>query len=74
MAPGKARRVDIGLRRGAILSVRLTEDVYKSLRTALSDGSDSRWHELETEEETVSLDLSEVIYVSLETEAGSVGF
>jgi hypothetical protein len=66
------RRVDIGFQAGPVLSVRMTEDAYKALREAM--GGSERWHELDSEDATVTLDLSQVIYVRLDTESGRVGF
>ena len=67
----KFRRVDVGFKAGPVLSMRLREEVYGALRQAL--GSE-RWHELDTEDSTVAIDLSEVLYVRLDTERGRVGF
>jgi hypothetical protein len=66
------RRVDIGFRAGPVLSLRLQQDEYEGLRKAM-DGSE-RWHPLEAEDATVTLDLSQVIYVRLDTERDRVGF
>ena len=68
----KFRRVDIGFQAGPVLSLRLQEDAYKSLRKAL--GGSERWHEVDSEEAAVTLDLSQVLYVRLDTESGRVGF
>jgi hypothetical protein len=72
MAEGKFRRVDIGFQAGSNLSLRLQEDEYSSLKGAMN-GSE-RWHELESEDATVTIDLSQVIYVRLDTERDRVGF
>jgi hypothetical protein len=69
----KYRRVDIGFQAGPVLSLRLMEDRYDSLRRSLSSGAE-RWHELDADEATVTIDLSQVIYVRLETESDRVGF
>ena len=69
---GKYRRTDIGFQAGAILSVRLQEEQYKSLREALT-GTDT-WHQLEAEDATITLDLKQDIYVRLDTERDRVGF
>ena len=69
---GKFRRVDIGFQAGPVLSLRLQESVYKALREAL--GGSERWHDVDSEEATVALDLAQVIYVRLDTESGRVGF
>ena len=72
MAEGKFRRVDIGFKAGAVLSLRLNQDEYDKLRTSL-DGS-SRWHEVDSEDATVLVDLADIVYVRLDTESGRVGF
>ena len=69
---GKFRRVDIGFPAGPVLSLRLQKDQYEALRKAL-DGSE-RWHEVDSEDATVTLDLSKVIYIRLDTEQRGVGF
>ncbi len=69
---GRFRRVDIGFQAGPVLSLRVQEDQYDGLKTAL--GGSERWHEVESEDATVTLDLSQVIYVRLDTESGRVGF
>jgi hypothetical protein len=68
----KFRRVDIGFQAGPIVSLRLQEDAYQALKKAL--GGSDRWHEVQSEDATVTLDLSQVIYVRLDTESGRVGF
>ena len=72
----RPRRVDIGFTGGQILSLRLRDEVYEALREALgSTVSDSpRLHEVESEDSNVSVDLSDVVYVRLDTETHRVGF
>ena len=72
MADSKHRRVDIGFQAGPTLSLRLQQDAYDGLKRALGDSE--RWHEVESEDATVTLDLSQFIYVRLDTESGRVGF
>ena len=72
MPDGKFRRVDVGFQAGAVLSLRLQEDEYNGLRSAM--GGSERWHEVASEDATVTLDLSQIIYVRLDTESGRVGF
>ncbi len=74
MADEKPRRVDIGLDGGGVVSVRVTEDVYGQLQSALESGSGSRWHKIASEESDVTVDLSKVVYVRLDTEERGVGF
>ena len=68
----KFRRVDVGFKAGPVLSLRVPEEGYNGLKQAL--GGSERWHELDTEDSTVTVDLSEIIYVRLDTERGRVGF
>jgi hypothetical protein len=72
MAESRFRRVDIGFQAGPVLSLRVQESEYNSLKGAL--GGSDRWHEVESEDATVTLDLSQVIYVRLDTERDRVGF
>ncbi len=69
-----ATRVDIGFQGGQVLALRITSDEYKSLRQALDDDKSSRWHEVKTQDSEVSIDLSQVLYIRLDTEDHKVGF
>jgi hypothetical protein len=68
----KPRRVDIGFQGGHSVTVRVTQDNYDALRQALEDGG--RWHSLVTEDSDVVIDLSQVVFVRLDTEQHRVGF
>jgi hypothetical protein len=70
----KPRRVDLGFSGGQVLSLRLKDDVYQALRKDLESDRSSRWHEVKSEDSDVSVDLSQVVYVRLDTERHSVGF
>jgi hypothetical protein len=74
MATEELRRVDIGFEGGQVLEVRVQESVYTELRETLEKGSDSRWHVVKTQDSEVAVDLSEVVYVRVETERHRVGF
>ena len=74
MADDKPRRVDIGIEGGGVVTVRIVEDVYDSLRSALESDSAPRWHKVESEESDVLIDLSKVVYIRLDTEQRGVGF
>ena len=69
---GKYRRVDIGFQAGPVLSLRMPEEQYELLRGAL--GGSERWQQIESEDAAITLDLSQVIYVRLDTERDRVGF
>jgi hypothetical protein len=70
----KARRVDVGFSGGQVLALRMRKEPYESLRAALSDDRSGRWHQAKTEDSDVTLDLSQVVYVRLDTEQHKVGF
>jgi hypothetical protein len=70
----EVRRADIGFQGGQVLAVRLSPDSYDSLHSALSNDSAGRWHELKTADSDIAIDLSQVVYVRVETEEQRVGF
>jgi hypothetical protein len=67
-----AQRVDIGFIGGQVLSVRLEENPLRELRKSLE--RDSGWHDLESEDGQVALDLVKVAYVKLDSGEHRVGF
>ena len=67
-----AERVDIGFVGGQVLSVRLEESAMKGLRKSLE--RESGWHDLETDDGQVALDLGKVAYVRLDSGEHRVGF
>ncbi len=69
-----ARRVDIGFGVGHAVSVRLREDAYRGLREALGSDRAERWHELTTDDAEIVIDLSQVVYLRLDTQEQRVGF
>jgi hypothetical protein len=69
-----ARRIDIGFKGGQVLPCRVNQEAWDALRKALDDSSSERWHELETADSQVAIDLAEVVYVRLDTEDQKVGF
>jgi hypothetical protein len=68
------RRVEIGFVGGGGVSLRIEEGQYEELRRALVDGGGSQWHQLDAADTTVTVDLSKVAFVRLDTEPGRVGF
>jgi hypothetical protein len=68
------RRIDIGFQGGQVLSVRVTQEVHDGFRQALSDSGSDRWFELRTQDSNVNIDLSQVVYVLIDTEDQRVGF
>jgi len=74
MADTPPRRIDIGFQGGQALSVRVTQEAHDAFKKALSDSGSERWFELETQDSDVHIDLSQVVYVRLDTEEHRVGF
>jgi hypothetical protein len=66
-----AHRVTIGFRGGQVLAARIASPALDALRGALSGGG---WHELETVEGKVQLNLDQVGYVDEESTEHRVGF
>ena len=65
------RRIAIGFQGGQVLALRVADEQLKSLNKAL--GGDG-WHELDSEEGPVRLDLAQVVYVRAESDDLRVGF
>jgi hypothetical protein len=70
----QSSRIDIGFQGGQVLPARVTQAVYEGLSGALKDERSQRWFELETVDSKISIDLSQVVYVRIDTEAQHVGF
>jgi hypothetical protein len=71
MADERAR-VDIGFTGGQVLALRLDRGVFDELRKAVE--GDSRFYDLKADDSNVTLDLSQVVYLRVETEDHRVGF
>jgi hypothetical protein len=69
--PSSHRRISVGFQGGQTLALRVTEDQLQTLYAALGSGG---WHELETEDGPVRLDLGQVVYVRTELDDQRVGF
>jgi hypothetical protein len=70
----QSSRIDIGFQGGQVLPARVTQPIYDALSDALTDERSQRWFELETVDSKISIDLSQVVYVRIDTEAQRVGF
>ncbi len=66
------KRVDVGFTGGQVLALRLDRAVYDELRAAIED--DKRFIDVNAGDESVTLDLSQVVYLRVETEDHRVGF
>ncbi len=65
------RRVSVGFQGGQVLALRVTDEQLQSLHAALGGGA---WHEIDSEDGPVRLDLSQVVYVRAEMDDQRVGF
>ena len=74
MAGADFKRADVGFQGGQVLAVKVSQDAYDGLRRALGDDSAARWHELKTQDSDIAIDLSQVVYVRIDTEEQRVGF
>ena len=68
------RSVDVGFSGGQAISLRLHEGVYLALRDALGSDRAERWQAIEADGADVTLDLSQVVYVRLDTQERRAGF
>jgi hypothetical protein len=69
--PSRLTRISIGFQGGQVLGLRVAEHDLETLRKALGKGG---WHELDSEDGPVRLDLGQVVYVRSESEDQRVGF
>jgi hypothetical protein len=70
----EVKRIDVGFQGGQVLAVRVEPGAYEGLRRALADDQAKRWHELKTQDSDIAIDLSQVVYVRIDTEEQRVGF
>ncbi len=64
-------RVDLGFQGGGALALKLNEKDRKALLDGLEKGD---WIDVEDTDGTVRINLSQVVYVRIETEEQRVGF
>jgi hypothetical protein len=64
-------RLSIGFQGGQVLALRLSDSQLKQLESSLGS---TGWHEIQSEDGPVRIDLSQVVYVSSESEEPRVGF
>jgi hypothetical protein len=69
-----ARRIDVGFQGGPVLAIRAGDDALEKLLQALEDDHSGRWHTLDTQDSSVLIDLSQVVYVQRESGEQKVGF
>jgi len=65
------QKVEIGFEGGQVVAVRLTDDALKDLRKQVEKGG---WHDIETEDGTLSVYVGKVAFLRIESGAQKVGF
>ena len=68
------RAVDIGFSGGQGISMRIDESTYNGLRDALGSDRAERWHAIDADGAEIVLDLSQVVFVRLDTQEKRAGF
>ena len=71
--PDTLRRVAVGFHAGGSLPLRLNDDKLADLRKAITAAAGG-WHEVESEDGTVLLNLAQVIYLRVESDEHKIGF
>jgi hypothetical protein len=66
-----ARQVSVGFQGGQVLALRVSDEQLQTLHKSLGS---TGWHELQTEDGPVRLDLAQVVYVRSEEDDQRVGF
>jgi hypothetical protein len=69
----KPRRVALGFHAGGALSLRLAADRLQELEQALSSG-ESGFRQIQAEDGAVLVNLSQVIYLRVESDEHRIGF
>lgn len=66
------KKVEIGLGVGHVVSTRLSDDALQGLRKAVEQGSG--WYDLETEDETIALNVATVVFMKVAGAPHAIGF
>jgi hypothetical protein len=66
------QRVEIGFAGGQVVSVRLAEQPLADLRKQVERTED--WYDLETDDGSVAIDLSKVVFVRIAGAPHTIGF
>jgi hypothetical protein len=66
------KRVEVGFGGGQVMTARINDRALAELRSAVERGDG--WHDVETEDGSVGLDLSQVIFVRTAGAPHTIGF
>jgi hypothetical protein len=67
-----ARKVEIGLGIGQVVSARLDDDALKELRKAVESGEG--WHEVTTDDGSLVINVKTVVFIRIPDLQQSIGF
>ncbi|HET7053305.1 MAG TPA: hypothetical protein VFI09_05230 [Solirubrobacterales bacterium] len=65
------QKVEIGFEGGQVVAVRLDEDELKDLRKQVEKGG---WHDIRTEDGTLSVYVGKVAFLRIDSGAQKIGF
>jgi len=68
----ETRRIEIGFEGGQVVAIRLTEDGLSDLRKRVEGGDG--WHDVESEDGSVAIDLGKVVFVRTLGAPHGIGF
>lgn len=68
----ETKRIEIGFAGGQVAHARVADDALDGLRDALR--GDKGWHDLASEDDSLSLDLDQVAFIRIEGSGQSIGF
>jgi hypothetical protein len=66
-----SRRISVGFQGGQVLSLRCSDAQLKRLHGALGGEG---WHEVESDDGPIRVNLAQIVYVSADTDELRVGF
>lgn len=64
-------RISIGFQGGQVLAMRVAKDQLEALEGALGN---TGWHQIQSDDGPVRIDLAQVVYVSSDSQEPHVGF
>jgi hypothetical protein len=66
------RRVEIGMGIGQVVSARLDDDALAALRKSVESGEG--WHEIQTDDGTLVINVQTVVFIRIPDQQSSIGF
>lgn len=66
------KRIEIGFGGGQVVSLRVEDEGLSGLRAAVEAGAG--WHDLETDDGTIALDLARVVFIRAAGSPHTIGF